>query len=101
MRKSYKIVVAILFSIFTFTLIIFLGTISTVLSKVESFNFQPTMFGQDIVYVHIQDNVFKANVPWTVVIIFGLLGGSIQLLINKFSKSYKQVYMTLNSRFHS
>ncbi|KOP78134.1 hypothetical protein AMS59_13610 [Lysinibacillus sp. FJAT-14745] len=92
MKKSYKIVVAILFSIIAFTLITFLGTIAIMLFKVESFSFQPTIFGQELVYVHIQDNVFKANVPWTGVIIVGLLGGSIQLLFNKFSKSDKQVY---------
>ncbi|MEY9975679.1 hypothetical protein [Lysinibacillus sp. RC79] len=92
MKKSYTIVVAILFSIITFSLITFLGTIAIMLFKVESFNFQPTILGQDIVYVHIQNNVFKANVPWTGVIIFGLLGGSIQLLINKFSKPDKQAY---------
>ncbi|WP_285396097.1 hypothetical protein [Lysinibacillus sp. fls2-241-R2A-57] len=92
MKKSHKIVVAFLFSIIVFTLITFLETIAIVLFKVESFNFQPTIFGQNLVYVHIQDNMFKANVPWTGVIIFGLLGSSIQLLINKFSKSDKQVY---------
>ncbi|MEY9971834.1 hypothetical protein ABH966_002207 [Lysinibacillus sp. RC46] len=92
MKKSHKTIAAILFSIIAFTLITFLGTIAIVLFNVESFNFQPTIFGQDIVYVHVQDNAFKVNLPWTGVIIFGLLGGCIQLLINKFSKSGKQAY---------
>lgn len=92
MKKPYKMIVAILLSIFTFTSITFLGTIAIVISNVEFFNFQPTFFGQDIVYVHIQDSVFKANVTWTGVLIFGLLGGVIQLLINKFSKSDNHAY---------
>jgi len=92
MKKSYKVVVAILLSIITYSSLTFLGTIAIVLSKVETFNFQPKFFGQDIVYIHIQDSVFKANVTLTGILIFGLLGGIIQLLINKFSKSDKQVY---------
>ncbi|MGE7942261.1 hypothetical protein ACQKNB_09255 [Lysinibacillus xylanilyticus] len=92
MKKSYKMIVAILLSIFTFTSITFLGTIAIVLSNVEFFNFQPKFFGQDIVYVHIQDSVFKAKVTWTGVLIFGLLGGVIQLPINKFSKSDNHAY---------
>ncbi|MGE7674984.1 hypothetical protein ACQKMV_15610 [Lysinibacillus sp. NPDC094403] len=92
MRKSYKIVVAVLLSIITYSLITFLATLSIVLSKVESFDFQPKFFGQDIVYIHIQDSIFNANVTSTGVLIFGLLGGIIQLLINKFSKSDKQAY---------
>lgn len=87
MKKSNAIVVAFLFSIITFTLITFLGTVA-----IKSFNFQPTILGQDLVYVHTQDHSFKVNVPWTGVIIFGLSGGSIQLLINKFSKINQQIY---------
>lgn len=89
MKKSYKVLVTILLSIITYTLVTFLGTIIILLSKVELFNLQPKLFGKDIVYIHIQNGVFNANVTMTGVIIFGLLGGFIQILINRFNKRNK------------
>jgi hypothetical protein len=83
MRESYKIIVASLLSIITYTLVTFVGTIIMLLLKIEPFHFQPTFLGQDIVTIHIEGNVLNAGVTLTGILIFGVLGGVIQFAINK------------------